>query len=404
MATRIATTRSQDLQALGTAGQLAIESWGALTALLARELSPAHAALLAEPAANPARGEVDWYGAGEALPLTSLPQAQREAAQARLDDLVGAIVTLADRLRASRSDGDRFLGDMLALAIQVPGPDFVRVQGNQPVLVAWGHARSGPAAERVTLTGRLRAKPAAMAILPPPPSPFLPAARREHWRWLGVSVLASALALSVLWLDPFVWFGAPVPDCRAMVDQAGLAATLRNEAAREGALRLDLARLASDAGQRRLLCPPSPAPPRPLPAAVSPAGDAGRAERQGARSGKLQVILAWDDRDDLDLHVVCPDGADIGFHSRSACGGTLDVDANGEVGQLTDTPVENVYFTDPPPGLYRVVVDPYDMRARAATPFRVTIRRDGWPDEVVTGTATSGEHFQPVTEFTVAAP
>ena len=129
-----------------------------------------------------------------------------------------------------------------------------------------------------------------------------------------------------------------------------------------------------------------------------------RAQRQGAQSGKLQVILAWDDRNDLDLHVVCPDGLDINFIRRRACGGTLDVDANGDMHHLTPTPIENVFFTEPQPGRYRVVVDPYGMRERAASPFRVTIRRDGQPDQVVTGTAQNGQRNRAVTDFTVGPP
>jgi hypothetical protein len=86
-ATRIATTRSQDLQPLGTAGQTAMESWGALVSLLSRALSPAHARLLAEPMVNPARGEVDWYAEGEdeAVPLPNLPAAEQERVRAELD-------------------------------------------------------------------------------------------------------------------------------------------------------------------------------------------------------------------------------------------------------------------------------------------------------------------------------
>ena len=56
------------------------------------------------------------------------------------------------------------------------------------------------------------------------------------------------------------------------------------------------------------------------------------------------------------------------------------------------------------PGRYRVVVDPYGMRERAASPFRVTIRRDGQPDEVVAGTAQNGRRNQVAAEFTVTPP
>jgi len=74
------------------------------------------------------------------------------------------------------------------------------------------------------------------------------------------------------------------------------------------------------------------------------------------------------------------------------------------VRRLTPTPVENVYFTEPPPGRYRVVVDPYGMRESAASPFRVIIRRDGRPDQAVTGTAQNGRRNQTVAEFTVEPP
>jgi hypothetical protein len=399
----IATTRSQDLQPLAAAGQTAIEAWGALHTLL-RDLSPAHAALLAEPVANAARGEVDWYaeGDGPATRLEDLPDAKRAAAQARLDQLAGDIQARAAQLGSSRAEGDRFLSDMLGLALRLPGEGSVYVQGGQPVLVGWGHVRSGGRVGAVVLTGRAMPPAAQAAILPPPPSPYAAAAPRRTWLWgaLGASLLAPLLAGLLLWRDPFGWFAVDAPQCQLEPGQLGLAQGLQEEVAHEGVLRAELARLAADAGQRRLMCPPTPTPA----AAAPPSPDAERAQRQGAQAGKLQVILAWDDRNDLDLHVVCPDGLDINFIRRQACGGTLDVDANGDVRRLTPTPVENVYFTEPRPGRYRVVVDAYGMRERTASPFRVTVRRDGQPDQVTAGTAQNGRRSQAVTEFTVDPP
>ena len=400
----LTTTRSENLQPLATAGQTAIECWGALQTLL-KQLSPAHAALLAEPVANPARGEVDWYagGDGSALLLQDLPEPARADAKALQDTLVGEIEAAIARLANSRSDSDRFLAEMLGLALTMPGPGGVYVRGGQPVLTGWGHVRSGARGGAVVLTGLSKPPPPARAtILPPPPSPYLAAPAPRQWLWgvLGASLLAPLLALALVWRDPFGWFVIDVPQCRLEPGQLGLAQGLDDGLAREGVLRTELARLTADAGQRRLLCPPVQAPQ----AAALPSQDAARAQRQGAQGGKLQVILAWDDRNDLDIHVVCPDGVDINYIRRRACGGTLDVDANGDVNQLTSTPVENVYFIEPQPGQYRVVVDPYGMRERVATPFRVTIRRDGQPDEVLTGTAQNGRRNQAAAGFTVAAP
>jgi len=404
----IATTRAQDLQPLATAGQTGIEAWRTLRVVLLQELTPAHAALLAEPVANEARGDIDWYaeGHGLAIRLQDLPEPARVEAKARLDQLVGEIQALVARLGNSRKDGDRFLSDMLSLALRLPGDDAVHVQGGQPVLVGWGHVRSGGRGGAVILTGPAMPAAAAQgAILPPPPSPYAagPAPRTWLWGVLGVSLLAALLAGVLAWRDPFGWFAIDVPQCRLEPGQLGLAQGLQEEVAREGVLRTELARLAADAGQRRLMCPPQP-PPAQQAAVPPPSQDTERAQQQGAQSGKLQVILAWDDRNDLDLHVVCPDGVDINFIRRRACGGTLDVDANGDMRHLTPTPIENVFFIEPLPGRYRVVVDPYGMRERAASPFRVTIRRDGQPDQVVNGTAQNGQRNHAVTEFTVGPP
>ena len=53
-----------------------------------------------------------------------------------------------------------------------------------------------------------------------------------------------------------------------------------------------------------------------------------RLEREGARVGDVTVSLAWDDFNDLDLHVICPDGSEVSYQNSSTGGGTLDVDMN----------------------------------------------------------------------------
>ena len=410
---RLLTTRSRDLQALAASGQTAADSWRALRTLLLQELTPLHAGLLAEPVANVARGEVDWYSDGEgvAARLEALEVGARGVAQGVLDRLVGDIQALAARLGASRADGERFLAEMLGLAMRLPGPGFVFVVGEQPVLAGWGHVQAGGRSAGVTLSGMAAPVVAAMSILPPPVSPYgvAPAARTWLWGVLGASLLAPLLVLLFAWRDPFGWFSPEVPVCRLEPGQLGLAQGLEEQVAREGVLRAELARLTADAGQRRLMCPPvrlaavPPPPPPPRPP-QPPSADVDRAQRQGAQRGKLQVILAWDDRNDLDLSIGCPSGGVINFIRRQACGGVLDVDANGDVDRLTASPVENVFFNDPAPGTYRVIVDPYGMRERQGSAFRVTIRREGQADEVVTGVAQNGRHRVVVTTFTVERP
>jgi hypothetical protein len=403
---RIATTRLQDFQPLATAGQTAIEAWRVLQLLLLRELSPAHARLLSEPVTNEARGEIDWYaeGSGPATLLADLPEPERTAAKARLDGLCDEVRTLAVRLAASRANDERFLSELLGLAMQPPGPDCVYMQDDSPVLAGWGQRRIDGLDSQTTLTGLAKPKPPAVAhaaILLPPPSPYAAAPAYGTWlrTALGASLLALLLAFVLLQQDPFGWFVLEVPQCRLDQGELDLARDMQEGVAREGVLRAELARLTVDAGGRRLLCPP-----QARPVSLPGTGDAERAHGQGGQTGKLQVILAWDDQNDLDLLIVCPNGTDINFVRHQACGGTLDVDANSDPQQLTASPVENVFFADPLPGAYRVVVDPYGMHEHPETPFRVTIRREGQPDLVVTGLAKQDSRYQTVTQFSLERP
>lgn len=376
------------LQPLAAGAQRAIDAHPQITAHLRRARGPEHAALFAEPVPDPDRGSIDWYGpgAGEAVPIDALPPADRAAAEARLAALVADIEAEARALKESPRPGDRLLGDLIALALRVPDRSWVRVQDGRPLLVGWGHAAGGRSIGPELLTRPIERRPARMAVLMPPGA-TTPAWRRHLPLWLAALLaLLLLLLLLLLWRDPWRWFALAPPGCEA--EPAGLAALAerRREEERGRALAADLARLHLEAGQRRLACPPvraeAPPPPR--------SEDLDRARRQGAREGRVQVILAWDDRNDLDLAVICPDGTRIFFENRRGCGAELDVDMNvaGGPRPITDRPVENITWAgDPPAGQYRIEVTHYARNpgGPAVSPFRVTIRRPGQPDEVLRG-------------------
>jgi hypothetical protein len=150
-------------------------------------------------------------------------------------------------------------------------------------------------------------------------------------------------------------------------------------------------------GEARLACPPIPAAaPPPRAEAQQPTRDAERARREGAREGHTQIILAWDDVNDLDLAIVCPDGTRLYFENRRGCGAELDIDVNVAAGTrpISRTPVENVtWAAEPPPGSYRIEVTHYGRNPGGPqiSPFRLTIRRPGQPDRVLRGEAGAGQ-------------
>jgi hypothetical protein len=129
-----------------------------------------------------------------------------------------------------------------------------------------------------------------------------------------------------------------------------------------------------------------------------------RLEREGGKTGEVQLSLAWDDYNDLDMHVFCPSGERIYFNNKkSQCGGELDVDMN--VRPVSNNPVENVVWTgQAPPGKYKIGVHFYKhhrkRRTKRTTSFRLRVMVHGESRDYA-GIITAGNAMQMVTTFTL---
>lgn len=94
----------------------------------------------------------------------------------------------------------------------------------------------------------------------------------------------------------------------------------------------------------------------------------------------LRASLIWDNRNDLDLHVITPANEHIYYGAKKAsCDGWLDVDMN--VRGETTKPVENVRWAkgQARQGTYRVFVRNYRFHeaSPAPTPFKVEVEING---------------------------
>lgn len=102
----------------------------------------------------------------------------------------------------------------------------------------------------------------------------------------------------------------------------------------------------------------------------------------GSVEGDLCCRLAWNNYDDLDFHMVEPDGYEIYFGNRgtvSRSGGRLDVDMNAGYGS-TREPVENIFYSSTSKmkeGIYKLFVQNFNKRESVDVGFTVQIDMQG---------------------------
>jgi hypothetical protein len=102
----------------------------------------------------------------------------------------------------------------------------------------------------------------------------------------------------------------------------------------------------------------------------------------GNVTGELLCRLSWSNYDDLDLHMIEPNGYPIYFGNKgclSPCGGKLDVDMNAGSG-TTRTPVENIFYSNlqrMQDGLYKLRVHNYFKRESVDVGFTVQFEHHG---------------------------
>jgi hypothetical protein len=93
----------------------------------------------------------------------------------------------------------------------------------------------------------------------------------------------------------------------------------------------------------------------------------------------IRASLIWNNRNDLDLHVLTPSGAHIYFGNKRANSGWLDIDMN--VSGETTSPIENTRWPrgTAAAGRYLVYVENYRFHEHRqdATPFRVELEVNG---------------------------
>lgn len=395
-------------------GQNIFELYQQINNLIQREL-PALGNLFAEPLVNSVRGEISWTtkASGAIKAGTSLSDAEWLNLGSKLKNDLALILGLIEKLeKAGRSNS----AGTEALRCMLVTPDLrssVFQVGNEVVVTQWGCYEFGSDVRNADVFEQIEAEPKAPSepqmpssltvyptteavqlevppiqpiqvtepILPtadpaapsfgasPGPaleSPTAPEVEKSFiWRWL---LLALLILLLLVGLFAKYW----------QTGHAGADMKLKAEIAQ---LTTDLDKKISDCA----LQTPSVDPGAAVTPPVSNSEFSSRqADNQIRTDSSVNVSLAWNDRSDLDLWIVQPDG-EVVFHGPCAgdnCG-RLDVDANRcdmrgpTCTSLTDRPLENISWPNIMlPGRYIVAVALYSTNRplSEARPVRFTVQ------------------------------
>lgn len=96
----------------------------------------------------------------------------------------------------------------------------------------------------------------------------------------------------------------------------------------------------------------------------------------GKVEGALRISLAWNNGDDLDLHMRTPRGEHLYYGNRRGGGAYLDLDMNGMDKHDDLNPVENIIFereSQIEEGIYKVWVNQYNVRSRDRIGFTLEL-------------------------------
>ena len=176
------------LREIGGFGQPLHALYPQIRAVLASELEPDAAWLLAEPVVDRANNRIDWYTEGDPeeqpVALNDLPEERRQPLRTRIDDLLGRGRELAERYVTAKEVRQHRLGAILRAVLATPAETGVFLVNGRPVLTGWGFTPDRPWSEPAGSPDSVMAasrsiEPPRDVVVPEIPMPELTSAEPE---------------------------------------------------------------------------------------------------------------------------------------------------------------------------------------------------------------------------------
>ncbi|HRD49825.1 MAG: hypothetical protein JNK95_14190 [Candidatus Competibacter sp.] len=138
----------EGVREVGGFGQPLHTLYPQIRAVLASELGPEAACILAEPVVDRTGNRIDWYTEGDPdekpVRLHALSEDQRRPILDRIEDFLGRGRELAERYAASADPRRVQLGAILQAVLHPPAETDIFLISGQPVMIGWGFALDRP--------------------------------------------------------------------------------------------------------------------------------------------------------------------------------------------------------------------------------------------------------------------
>lgn len=164
----------QDYRPLIWYGTPVYERYSQLYGLLAEGLGPEYAEFLAEPLVQPTKAT--WLSGyiTKGTEFTKLNTERQEYFRGKLQNMLTRIKTFANELKADADPHRKELGELLGMAVEVPGLECVVVEDEKIVLVAWGFSSEKSFRENFKLDNKISKpiidEPTPVVSVPPTPT------------------------------------------------------------------------------------------------------------------------------------------------------------------------------------------------------------------------------------------
>lgn len=136
------------IREIGGFGQPLHALYPQIRAVLSFEFGPDAAYLLAEPVVDRSKNRIDWYAEGEPdekpIPLADLPEEERQAIVASVEEFLNRGRQLADRYSTSEDTHRAQIGAILKAVFAKSTETEIFIINGKPVMTGWGFSTDAP--------------------------------------------------------------------------------------------------------------------------------------------------------------------------------------------------------------------------------------------------------------------